>query len=94
MRNRGKKGKGPQGTCIKDPRAKLKGDKIEGGKWGWLGQEKIVVGKRNLLVGIYYFLLLLAVLTNKGDGEMSPHCLRIQAIETLQTCTIALFLVD
>ena len=33
----GGKGKGHQGTCIKDPWTKPKGNKIEGGRWGWLG---------------------------------------------------------
>ena len=35
--NGGKKGKGHQGTCIKDPWKKPKGDRIEGGRWGRLG---------------------------------------------------------
>ena len=30
-------GKGCQGTCIKDTWTKPKGDRIEGGRWGWLG---------------------------------------------------------
>ena len=32
--NGGNKGKGCQGTCIKDPWTKPKGGKIEGGRWG------------------------------------------------------------
>ena len=35
--NGGKKGKGHQGTCIKDTWTKPKRGKIEGGKWGGLG---------------------------------------------------------
>ena len=35
----GKKGKGRQGTCIKDPWTKPKGGRIEGGRWGeWWGE--------------------------------------------------------
>ena len=30
----GKKGKGCQGTCIKDPWTKAKDGRIEGGRWG------------------------------------------------------------
>ena len=43
----GKKRKGHQGTCIKDPDpwTKPKGDRIEGGRWGWVGRGKVVVGK-------------------------------------------------
>ena len=36
--NGGKKGKGHQGTCIKDPWKKLKGGRIEGGRGEWLGE--------------------------------------------------------
>ena len=43
--NRGKKGKGCQGTCIKDPWTKSKGGRIEGGRWGWVGQGRVVEGK-------------------------------------------------
>ena len=43
--NRGKKGKGHQGTCIKDPWTKPKRERIEGGKWGWVGCGEMVVGK-------------------------------------------------
>ena len=32
----GKRGKGHQGTCIKDTWTKSKGDRIEGGRWGWM----------------------------------------------------------
>ena len=32
--NVGKKGKGRQGTCIKDPWTKA--SRIEGGRWGWV----------------------------------------------------------
>ena len=34
--NGGKRGKGHPGTCIKDTWTKPKGDKIEGGRWGWV----------------------------------------------------------
>ena len=34
--NGGKKRKGHQGTCIKDPWTKPKGGTIEGGRWGWV----------------------------------------------------------
>ena len=40
----GKKGKGLQGACIKDPWTKPKGGRIEGGRWG-----KVVAGKRRQL---------------------------------------------
>ena len=43
--NRGKKGKGHQEICIKDPWTKLKKGSIEGGKWGWVRQGKVVVEK-------------------------------------------------
>ena len=36
--NEGKKGKGHQGTCIKDPRTKANGGRIEGGRWGQWGR--------------------------------------------------------
>ena len=32
-----KRGKGCQGTCIKDTWTKPKGDRIESGTWRWLG---------------------------------------------------------
>ena len=35
--NGGKKGKGHQGTCIKDPWTKPKGSRTEGGIWWWVG---------------------------------------------------------
>ena len=38
--NGGKQGRGHQGTCIKDPWAKPKGGRTEGGKWGWIGWRK------------------------------------------------------
>ena len=47
--NRGKKRKGRQGTCMKDPWTKPKGDRIEGGRWGWVGQGKVVAAKRRQL---------------------------------------------
>ena len=31
--------------CIKDPWTKTKGDRIEGGRWGWEERGKVVVGK-------------------------------------------------
>ena len=40
-----KKGKDHQGTYKKDPWTKPKGDSIEGGRWGWVGQEGVVGGK-------------------------------------------------
>ena len=43
--NEAKKGKGHQGTCIKDPWTKPKGSRTEGRRWAWLGQGKVVVGK-------------------------------------------------
>ena len=33
----------------KGPMGKAKRGKIEGGKWGWVGQEKVVVEKRRQL---------------------------------------------
>ena len=39
-----KKGKGHQGTCIKDPWTKPKGGRIEGGRWGWVGLGRVVGG--------------------------------------------------
>ena len=33
----GGKGEGLSGTCIKDTWTKPKGDRVRGGKWGWLG---------------------------------------------------------
>ena len=43
--NRRKKGKGLSGMCIKDTETKPRGDRIEGGKWGWLGWGAVVEGK-------------------------------------------------
>ena len=40
MNNRGKKGKGHQGTCIKDTWTKPKWGRIKGGRWGSLGRGK------------------------------------------------------
>ena len=37
--NMGKKGKGHQGTCIKDPWTKPKRGRIEGGRW--VGRGKV-----------------------------------------------------
>ena len=37
--------KGCQGTCTKDTWTKPKEDRIEGERWGWVGQRKVVVGK-------------------------------------------------
>ena len=31
------KGKGRQGTCVKDPWTRPKAGRIEGGRWGWVG---------------------------------------------------------
>ena len=33
----GKRGKGCQGTCVKDRGTKPNVGRIEGGRWGWLG---------------------------------------------------------
>ena len=33
------------GTGIKDPWRKSKGVRIQGGRWGWVGQGKVVAGK-------------------------------------------------
>ena len=38
--NGGERGKGCQGTCIKDTWTKPKGGRIEGERWGWLGWGK------------------------------------------------------
>ena len=43
--NGGKRGKGCQGTCIKDTWTKLKWGRIEDGRWGWLGWEGVMGGK-------------------------------------------------
>ena len=45
VRTGGKKGKGHQGTCIKDPWTKPKWGTIEGRRWGWVGHLKVMVGK-------------------------------------------------
>ena len=46
-------GKGHQGTCIKDPWTKPKEGRIEGGRWGRVGQGRVVVGKlRQLCLNI------------------------------------------
>ena len=39
------RGKSCQRTCIEDTWAKLKGARIEGGRWRWLGWEGVVGGK-------------------------------------------------
>ena len=44
-KNVGKKGKGHQETCIKDPWTKPKWGRIEGGRWGEVGQWRVLVGK-------------------------------------------------
>ena len=41
----GIRGKGCQGTCIKDTWTKPKGGRIEGGRWGWLGSGGVEGGK-------------------------------------------------
>ena len=41
----GGKGKDRQGTCIRDTWTKPKGGRIEGGRWGWVGQQGVVGGK-------------------------------------------------
>ena len=43
--NEGKKGKGHQGTCIKDPWTEPMVGRIEGGRWRWEGQWRMVAGK-------------------------------------------------
>ena len=58
---RGKKGKHCQGTCIKDPWTEPKGGRIEGGRWGWMGWWKVVVGKWRKL----YF--------NNKKMQKNPH---------------------
>ena len=51
--NRGKKGKGRQRTCTKDPWTKSEVGRIEGGRWGKVGWKKVVVGKwRQLYLNI------------------------------------------
>ena len=40
-----KKGKGRQWTCIKGTWTIRKWSRIEGGRWGWVGQWKVVVAK-------------------------------------------------
>ena len=42
--NGGKKGKVRQGTCIKAKTKKRRG-RIEGGRWGWVGQRRVLAGK-------------------------------------------------
>ena len=39
---RGKKGKGSQRTCIKDPRTKPNGGRIESGRWQWVWWGRVV----------------------------------------------------
>ena len=41
----GKVGKGCQGTYIKGSWTKPKGNRIDGGRWGQVGQGKVVVRK-------------------------------------------------
>ena len=43
--NGGRKVKGHQGTCIKDPRTKPKGGGIDGRRWEWVGPGTVVGGK-------------------------------------------------
>ena len=43
--NGGKRGKGCQGTYIKDTRTKSKVGRMEGERWGWLGLGVVVGGK-------------------------------------------------
>ena len=45
MNDGGKKGKGCQGTWVKDPWTKPKGGRIEGGRCGWVEQGKVVARK-------------------------------------------------
>ena len=40
--NRGKKGKGHQGTCIKDPGTKTMGERIECGRQGLVGWGRVM----------------------------------------------------
>ena len=35
-----KRGKGCQGTCVKEPWTKPKGGRIDDGRWGWLGWDE------------------------------------------------------
>ena len=41
----GKEGKESSKNTYKGPMDKAKGGRIEGGRWGWVGQEKVVMGK-------------------------------------------------
>ena len=41
----GRKGKGHQGTSIKDTWTKSQGGRIEGERWGWVGVRGVVGGK-------------------------------------------------
>ena len=41
----GKEGEGLLRNMYKGPIHKAKGGKIEGGRWGWVGQGKVVAGK-------------------------------------------------
>ena len=47
--NRGKRGKGHQGTCIRDTWTKPKAGGFEGGRWGWLGCVGVVGEKQRQL---------------------------------------------
>ena len=48
--NRGKKEKGCQETSIKDTWTKPKRGRIEGGRWGWMGQGRLMGGKMETTV--------------------------------------------
>ena len=52
----GKKRKGHQGTCMKDPGTKTWGrGRIECGRWGWVGQERVMRGKGTTLIEQKFF---------------------------------------
>ena len=40
-----KKGRGHKGTYLKDPWTKPKWGRMEDGRWGWVEQGKVAVGK-------------------------------------------------
>ena len=76
--NRGKKGKGHQGTYIKDPWTKPKRRSIESRGWRWVGQEKVVVGKWRQLYLNKNFLKIdifcAAILLLKMEENMQHFC--------------------
>ena len=72
MGNRGKKGNGQQGTCIKDTRTKPKGVRIKGVSWGWLGREKVVVGKwRQLYLNNKIIIIIIIIMIINKTKKIS-----------------------